>query len=106
VLKIIETNQFKQLCHLCLNISIGTDADIKKHLAVQVKLLKVQIFIFFKNVTNLQTVQTSCFCIVSLFIVKIHVKGLFQVITCHNFLLLKYIYIYIYIKTFIITNKN
>ncbi|PNF17205.1 hypothetical protein B7P43_G06592 [Cryptotermes secundus] len=40
VMKIIETNQFKQLCHLCLKISIGTDAEVKKHLAVQLKLLK------------------------------------------------------------------
>jgi hypothetical protein len=41
VMKIIETNQFKQLCHLCLKISIGTDTEVKKHLAVQLKLLKV-----------------------------------------------------------------
>jgi hypothetical protein len=47
VMKIIETNQFKHLCHLCLFISIGTDAEIKKHLAVEVKLLKVQMFTFF-----------------------------------------------------------
>lgn len=40
MMKIIETNQFKQLCHLCLIISIGTDAEVKKHLAVQLKLLK------------------------------------------------------------------
>jgi spindle assembly abnormal protein 6 len=40
VMKIIETNQFKHLCHLCLFISMGTDAEIKKHLAVELKLLK------------------------------------------------------------------
>ncbi|PSN35876.1 Spindle assembly abnormal protein 6 [Blattella germanica] len=33
LLKIIETNQFKQLCHLSLAIHVGTDSDIKKHMA-------------------------------------------------------------------------
>ena len=53
VMKIIETNQFKHLCHLCLFISMGTDAEIKKHLAVELKLLKVQIFTVFKNITRM-----------------------------------------------------
>jgi hypothetical protein len=44
LMKIIETNQFKQLCHLSLMLSVGNDADIKKHLAVQLKSLKVHIF--------------------------------------------------------------
>ena len=55
MLKIIETNQFKHLCHLCLFISMGTDAEIKKHLAVELKLLKVQTFTLFKSTTNLNT---------------------------------------------------
>ncbi|KDR19091.1 spindle assembly abnormal protein 6 homolog isoform X3 [Zootermopsis nevadensis] len=40
LMKIIETNQFKQLCHLSLLFSIGNDAEIKKHLAVQLKSVK------------------------------------------------------------------
>jgi hypothetical protein len=54
VMKIIETNQFKQLCHLCLILSIGNDVEVKKHLAVQLKSLKVQ---FFKNTTNLYSLH-------------------------------------------------
>jgi hypothetical protein len=70
LMKIVETNQFKQLCHLSLILSIGNDAEVKKHLAVQLKSLKVQFFFFFKNTTNLYTVHISCFCTVLLFTVK------------------------------------
>ncbi|XP_069698971.1 spindle assembly abnormal protein 6 homolog isoform X2 [Periplaneta americana] len=40
VMKIVETNQFKQLCHLILEIGVGTDNEIKKHMADQLKTLK------------------------------------------------------------------
>jgi hypothetical protein len=75
-MKIIETNQFKHLCHLCLFISIGTDAEIKKHLAVELKLLKVQMFTFFKNTSNVYTLL----CTLPLFAVAWHILELFQVL--------------------------
>lgn len=85
VMKIIETNQFKHLCHLCLFISTGTDAEIKKHLAVELKLLKVQMSTFFKNNTNLYML----FCTLPLFAISRHILGLLQVFICHKLLSLK-----------------
>lgn len=84
-MKIIETNQFKHLCHLCLFISMGTDAEIKKHLAVELKLLKVQIFTVFKNTTNLCTLV----CTMPSFAISKHVLKLFSVLMhvikfCHR----------------------
>ena len=40
VLKLIETNPFKNLEHLSLKLVAGTDADVKRHLAAQLKALK------------------------------------------------------------------
>ncbi|XP_069693845.1 spindle assembly abnormal protein 6 homolog isoform X2 [Periplaneta americana] len=44
LMKIVERNQFKQLCHLSLQISVGTDSEIKKHMAVQLKMLKEALY--------------------------------------------------------------
>lgn len=38
--KLVETNNFKHLCHLSLNIAPSCDADIKTHMAVKIKQLK------------------------------------------------------------------
>ncbi|XP_063231724.1 spindle assembly abnormal protein 6 homolog isoform X1 [Bacillus rossius redtenbacheri] len=39
-LQVLETNNFKHLCHLCLHVSRGNDAEIKKLMAVKIKQLK------------------------------------------------------------------
>ena len=38
--KIVETNNFKHLCHLSLNIAPASDSDIKTHMAMKIKNLK------------------------------------------------------------------
>nr|CAB3265872.1 spindle assembly abnormal protein 6 homolog [Phallusia mammillata] len=38
VLKVIETNPFKHLTHLCLNLVPGNDSDVKKYLATCLKI--------------------------------------------------------------------
>ncbi|KAK0170132.1 hypothetical protein PV328_010732 [Microctonus aethiopoides] len=40
IFKLVETNNFKHLCHLSLNISPASDADIKTHMAMKMKQLK------------------------------------------------------------------
>lgn len=39
-LKLVETNNFKHLCHLSLNISRSSDAEVKTHMAMKIKHLK------------------------------------------------------------------
>ncbi|KAG8039055.1 hypothetical protein G9C98_003362 [Cotesia typhae] len=40
IFKLVETNNFKHLCHLSLNISPASDSDIKTHMAMKMKQLK------------------------------------------------------------------
>ena len=44
-LKVIETSQFIKLCHLNLCLHVGTDKEIKQHLAIQMSLLNVSILV-------------------------------------------------------------
>ena len=39
-IKVLETNQFKHLCHLDLKMSPASDAEIKTHMSIQVKHFK------------------------------------------------------------------
>lgn len=41
--KLVETNNFKHLCHLSLNISPASDSDLKTHMAMKIKQLKENI---------------------------------------------------------------
>lgn len=41
--KFVETNNFKHLCHLSLNISPANDADLKTHMAMKIKQLKENV---------------------------------------------------------------
>ena len=43
-LKIIETNPFKHLTHLSLNLAPGNDTDVKKYLASCLKVSLVSVF--------------------------------------------------------------
>ncbi|XP_017892448.1 spindle assembly abnormal protein 6 homolog [Ceratina calcarata] len=40
VFKLVETNNFKHLCHLSLTISPASDSDLKTHMAMKIKQLK------------------------------------------------------------------
>ncbi|XP_001602573.1 spindle assembly abnormal protein 6 homolog [Nasonia vitripennis] len=41
--KLVETNNFKHLCHLSLNIAPSNDSDLKTHMAMKIKSLKESI---------------------------------------------------------------
>ncbi|KZC14894.1 PREDICTED: spindle assembly abnormal protein 6 homolog [Dufourea novaeangliae] len=43
ILKLVETNNFKHLCHLSLNISPASDSNLKTHMAMKIKHLKENI---------------------------------------------------------------
>ncbi|PBC28108.1 Spindle assembly abnormal protein [Apis cerana cerana] len=43
IFKLVETNNFKHLCHLSLNISPASDSDLKTHMAMKIKQLKENI---------------------------------------------------------------
>ncbi|OAD56594.1 Spindle assembly abnormal protein 6 like protein [Eufriesea mexicana] len=43
IFKLVETNNFKHLCHLSLNISPASDSDLKTHMAMKIKHLKENI---------------------------------------------------------------
>lgn len=53
--KFVETNNFKHLCHLSLNISPANDADLKTHMAMKIKHLKENILQCSNDVTGLNT---------------------------------------------------
>lgn len=40
-LEFMETNEFKHLCHLALRVVEGMDGDVKKHMSMKIKTLKV-----------------------------------------------------------------
>lgn len=43
IFKLVETNNFKHLCHLSLNICFASDSDLKTHMAMKIKHLKENI---------------------------------------------------------------
>ncbi|XP_003707193.1 spindle assembly abnormal 6 [Megachile rotundata] len=43
IFKLVETNNFKHLCHLSLSISPASDSDLKTHMAMKIKQLKENI---------------------------------------------------------------
>lgn len=59
-LQFVETNEFKHLCHLSLRVMAGSDNEIKKHMALKIKKLKVRSEIKFnyKNETSINISRT------------------------------------------------
>ncbi|EZA57680.1 hypothetical protein DMN91_002731 [Ooceraea biroi] len=53
--KFVETNNFKHLCHLSLNISPANDANLKTHMAMKIKQLKENILQHSNDVIGLNT---------------------------------------------------
>lgn len=53
--KLVETNNFKHLCHLSLNISPASDSDLKTHMAMKIKQLKDNILQQNRNAIALET---------------------------------------------------
>lgn len=41
VFKIIELNEFKNLCHLAVEMSKASDADVAKHICEKITAIKV-----------------------------------------------------------------
>lgn len=52
--KLVETNNFKHLCHLSLNIAPANDSDLKIHMAMKIKSLKETIALKGRDVTSLE----------------------------------------------------
>uniref|UniRef100_A0A0A9X5D1 Spindle assembly abnormal protein 6 N-terminal domain-containing protein n=1 Tax=Lygus hesperus TaxID=30085 RepID=A0A0A9X5D1_LYGHE len=59
MLKIVETNNFKHLCHLVLQIDHGSDEEIKKIMVRKIKALKDQNFKAEKAVSSLESQLSS-----------------------------------------------
>lgn len=55
VFKLVETNNFKHLCHLSLNISPASDSDLKTHMAMKIKQLKENILQQNRDALTLET---------------------------------------------------
>lgn len=53
--KLVETNNFKHLCHLSLNISPASDSDLKTHMAMKIKHLKENISQQSRDAIGLET---------------------------------------------------
>ncbi|XP_020288646.1 spindle assembly abnormal protein 6 homolog [Pseudomyrmex gracilis] len=53
--KLVETNNFKHLCHLSLNISPARDSDLKTHMAMKIKQLKENLMQQNRDAINLET---------------------------------------------------
>lgn len=53
--KLVETNNFKHLCHLSLNISPASDSDLKTHMAMKIKQLKENILQQSRDAVSLET---------------------------------------------------
>lgn len=53
--KLVETNNFKHLCHLSLNIAPANDSDLKTHMAMKIKSLKENIVQKDRESTSLET---------------------------------------------------
>jgi len=43
VFKIIELNEFKNLCHLAVEMSKASDADVAKHICEKITAIKVKV---------------------------------------------------------------
>lgn len=54
-LKLVETNNFKHLCHLSLLISPASDTNLKTHMAMKIKQLKENIVQKNRDVLGLET---------------------------------------------------
>ncbi|XP_031834553.1 spindle assembly abnormal 6 isoform X2 [Nomia melanderi] len=59
ILKLVETNNFKHLCHLSLNISPASDTDLKTHMAMKIKQLKENILQQSRNTVTLEARLTD-----------------------------------------------
>ncbi|XP_076276307.1 spindle assembly abnormal 6 [Lasioglossum baleicum] len=59
ILKLVETNNFKHLCHLSLNISPASDSDLKTHMAMKIKQLKENILQQSRNAVTLEARLTD-----------------------------------------------
>ncbi|KAG6798544.1 spindle assembly abnormal protein 6 [Apis mellifera caucasica] len=55
IFKLVETNNFKHLCHLSLNISPASDSDLKTHMAMKIKQLKENILQQNRDALTLET---------------------------------------------------
>ncbi|XP_006622590.1 spindle assembly abnormal protein 6 homolog [Apis dorsata] len=55
IFKLVETNNFKHLCHLSLNISPASDSDLKTHMAMKIKQLKENILQQNRDTLTLET---------------------------------------------------
>lgn len=53
--KLVETNNFKHLCHLSLNISPASDSDLKTHMAMKIKQLKENVLQQSRDAVGLET---------------------------------------------------
>lgn len=59
IFKLVETNNFKHLCHLSLNISPASDSDLKTHMAMKIKQLKENILQQNRDAVALETRLTD-----------------------------------------------
>ncbi|XP_063991318.1 spindle assembly abnormal protein 6 homolog [Diachasmimorpha longicaudata] len=55
IFKLVETNNFKHLCHLSLSIAPASDHDIKTHMAMKIKKLKEDLGNRNKEAVGLET---------------------------------------------------
>ncbi|XP_053985082.1 spindle assembly abnormal protein 6 homolog [Hylaeus volcanicus] len=55
IFKLVETNNFKHLCHLSLNISPASDSNLKTHMAMKIKQLKETILQQNRDAVTLET---------------------------------------------------
>ncbi|XP_043278922.1 spindle assembly abnormal protein 6 homolog [Venturia canescens] len=55
ICKLVETNNFKHLCHLSLNIAPASDSDLKTHMAMKIKQLKENLANKSREVANLES---------------------------------------------------
>ncbi|KAG7207088.1 hypothetical protein KM043_000967 [Ampulex compressa] len=52
--KLVETNNFKHLCHLSLNICPACDSDLKTHMAMKIKQLKENILQHTRDIIGME----------------------------------------------------
>ena len=55
IFKLVETNNFKHLCHLSLNISPACDGDLKTHMAMKIKQLKESLASTTRDSLNMES---------------------------------------------------
>lgn len=60
--KFVETNNFKHLCHLCLNIAPSNDSQIKTHMAMKIKQLKECLLQKDRDILGLEARQSDLSC--------------------------------------------